>query len=163
MSETILHTIPPVFNEASRVLILGTMPSPKSREAGFYYGHPQNRFWRVLAAVLDARVPVNTAEKRAFLLEHHIALWDVLARCDIRGADDNSIANPVANDFSGIFKAADIRQVFATGAAAAKLYARLAVCAAEHPARRLPSSSPANCRVSFEQMVAEYRAVLEYL
>ncbi|WP_312643742.1 DNA-deoxyinosine glycosylase [Hydrogenoanaerobacterium sp.] len=161
--DKVQHTLSPVFNERSRILILGTMPSPKSREVGFYYGHPQNRFWRVTAAVLNTAVPQTNSEKQAFLLDQHIALWDVLQQCEIEGADDSSIRKPVANDFSRIFSTADIRQVFTTGAAATKLYTKLAACAVEYPAFYLPSTSPANCRVSFEAMVKEYSVIKKYL
>ena len=124
--ETIIHEIPPVFDAQSRILILGTMPSPKSREAGFYYGHPQNRFWKALAAALRTPVPAP-GERRAYLLWHHIAMWDVLSRCDIIGAADSSIKNPKANDFSAIFAHAGIKKVFCTGITAARLYRRAAV------------------------------------
>lgn len=97
-STVVLHELPPVFNEQSRVLFLGTIPSPKSREKGFYYAHPQNRFWPVLAAVFGEEIPQTTEERRAFALSHGIALWDVLASCTIRGADDQSIKDPVPND-----------------------------------------------------------------
>ena len=96
-SSTIIHTIPPVYDRRSRVLLLGTMPSPKSRESGFFYGHPQNRFWKVVSAVLDETVPQTIPEKRDLLLRNHIALWDVYSSCEIQGADDASIRNAVPN------------------------------------------------------------------
>ena len=105
------HGIPPVFDERSEVLVLGTMPSPKSREAAFFYGHPQNRFWRVLAALFDEPVPEDNAERADLLLRHHIALWDVLESCDIRGASDASIANPHPNDLSRVLEKAPVRRV----------------------------------------------------
>ena len=108
--EHIIHSIEPVFDAESRVLILGTMPSPKSREVQFYYGHPQNRFWRVLAAVLGEEVPRSVPEKKAMLLRHRIALWDVLAECEITGASDSSIRNPVANDLSVILDHAPVQE-----------------------------------------------------
>ena len=123
--EHIIHSIEPVFDAESRVLILGTMPSPKSREVQFYYGHPQNRFWRVLAAVLGEEVPQSVPEKKAMLLRHRIALWDVLAECEITGASDSSIRNPVANDLSVILGHAPVQAVFTTGATAWKRYTRL--------------------------------------
>ena len=123
--EHIIHSIEPVFDAESRVLILGTMPSPKSREVQFYYGHPQNRFWRVLAAVLGEELPQSVPEKKAMLLRHRIALWDVLAECEITGASDSSIRNPVANDLSVILDHAPVQAVFTTGATAWKLYTRL--------------------------------------
>ena len=123
--EKVVHTIAPVYDENSRVLILGSMPSPKSREVGFYYGHPQNRFWRVLAEILNEEVPDDTFAKKALVLRHHIALWDVLAECEIEGASDSSIKNPKINDMDIIFSRASIKAVFATGAKAAELYQKL--------------------------------------
>ena len=156
--ETVVHEIPPVYDGRSRILILGTMPSPKSRETGFYYGHPQNRFWKAIAAALCTPVPA-AAERREYLLYHRIAMWDVLSRCDISGAADSSIKNPKANDFSAIFARADIKKVFCTGITAARLYQRLTgnACAC------LPSPSAANCRMGFDELVEAYRAVLPYL
>ena len=123
--EHIEHGIAPVFDGRSEVLVLGTMPSPASREAAFFYGHPQNRFWRVLAALFDEPVPVTNGERTDLLLRHHIALWDVLASCDIRGASDASIANARPNDLGRILSAAPIRRVFCTGATSARLYGKL--------------------------------------
>jgi hypoxanthine-DNA glycosylase len=136
------------------------MPSPKSREAAFYYGHRQNRFWTVLGAVFNAETGSSISAKKAFLLKNRIALWDTLAECDISGASDSSIRNPVANDFSGLFKAAAIRAVFCTGKTAYTLYARL--CSAQYPAPffYLPSPSPANCAMGPEELSAAYRKLL---
>ena len=153
------NDIPPVFDQRSRVLILGTIPSPKSREQGFYYAHPQNRFWRILAALFEQPLPETAADRRAFALEHRIALWDVLAVCDITGAQDNSIRNPVANDFSRVFNVAPIRKVFTTGKTATKLYHQLTGLQSSY----LPSTSPANCRVTWEEMRCAYQAILPYL
>ena len=175
----VIHQIPPVWNERSRVLILGTMPSPKSRAAGFFYMHPQNRFWRVLPAVFGEtlRLPnnpnnaadVETAknERRQFLLEHKIALWDVLASCDIQGAADASIKNAVPNDFAQIFEGAKIRRVFCAGQTAFKLWQKH--CAAlyepfcQQSAACLPSPSPANAAWSFDRLLAEWKIILEWL
>ena len=157
--EHIIHSIEPVFDTESRVLILGTMPSPKSREVQFYYGHPQNRFWRVLAAVLGEEVPQSVPEKKAMLLRHRIALWDVLAECEITGASDSSIRNPVANDLSVIL----VQAVFTTGATAWKLYTRLQKPHTGIEAVRLPSTSPANCAVKMEALTEAYKAILPWL
>lgn len=108
--EQVFHTIPPVYDKTSRVLLLGTMPSPKSREAGFYYGHPQNRMWKVLGQVFGEETPMGTEARRAFLLRHHIAMWDVLAACTIRGAEDSSIADAVPNDIRPILAEARWRK-----------------------------------------------------
>lgn len=161
--EHIIHSIEPVFDAESRVLILGTMPSPKSREVQFYYGHPQNRFWRVLAAVLGEEVPQSVPEKKAMLLRHRIALWDVLAECEITGASDSSIRNPVANDLSVILNHAPVQAVFTTGATAWKLYTRLQKPHTGIEAVRLPSTSPANCAVKMEALTEAYKAILPWL
>ncbi len=161
--EHIIHSIEPVFDAESRVLILGTMPSPKSREVQFYYGHPQNRFWRVLAAVLGEEVPRSVPEKKAMLLRHRIALWDVLAECEITGASDSSIRNPVANDLSVILDHAPVQAVFTTGATAWKLYTRLQKPHTGIEAVRLPSTSPANCAVKMEALTEAYKAILPWL
>lgn len=161
--EQITHTFEPVFDSESRVLILGTMPSPKSRENGFYYSHPQNRFWKVMAQLFQEEVPIAAAEKRSMMQRHGIALWDVLAQCDIKGADDNSIQNPVANDIKGLLGQTRIKAVFTTGATAARLYEKLVQEETGIPARRLLSTSPANCRYSVDMLVEDYRVILEYL
>lgn len=161
--EHIIHSIEPVFDAESRVLILGTMPSPKSREVQFYYGHPQNRFWRVLAAVLGEEVPQSVPEKKAMLLRHRIALWDVLAECEITGASDSSIRNPVANDLSVVLDHAPVQAVFTTGATAWKLYTRLQKPHTGIEAVRLPSTSPANCAVKMEALTEAYKAILPWL
>ena len=161
--EHIIHSIEPVFDAESRVLILGTMPSPKSREVQFYYGHPQNRFWRVLAAVLGEEVAQSVPEKKAMLLRHRIALWDVLAECEITGASDSSIRNPVANGLSVILDHAPVQAVFTTGATAWKLYTWLQKPHTGIEAVRLPSTSPANCAVKMEALTEAYKAILPWL
>ena len=162
--ETIIHTIESVYDARSRVLILGTMPSPKSREFGFYYSHPQNRFWPVIAQVLGQPVPVTTNEKRALLLRSRIAMWDVLHSCDIKGADDASIANPVPNDLHVIFSAANIHAVFTTGSTATRLYKKYCLPQTGMEPIALPSTSPANCRFhTLETLTEAYRVILNYL
>ena len=110
-SEHLLHTIPPIYDDNSKILILGSFPSVKSREVSFYYGHPQNRFWRVLAAVLGCAVPSSNEEKTALLHSHNIALWDVIKSCDIVGSSDSSIKNVVPNDIGAILSSCSIRQI----------------------------------------------------
>lgn len=161
--EHISHAFAPVFDSRSKVLILGTMPSPKSRENGFYYSHPQNRFWRVMAQLLQEEIPKTTEEKKRMMLGHGIALWDVLAQCDIKGADDNSIQNPVANDIKGLIGKTRIKAVFTTGATAARLYEKLVLRETGLAAKRLLSTSPANCRFSVDMLAEDYRVILEYL
>ncbi|HEX2985824.1 MAG TPA: DNA-deoxyinosine glycosylase [Caproiciproducens sp.] len=160
--EYIEHTIPPVFDRFSKVLVLGTMPSPKSREFGFYYSHPQNRFWRVMADLYGKPVPVSTEEKIGFLLQHHIALWDVLKSCQIEGADDSSIRNPVPNDIPWLLSQTEIINVFTTGSKAAALY-RHFFKDTLIPAVPLPSTSPANCRhYNYDRLKEAYRVILPY-
>ena len=160
MADHVTHEIPPVFNEHSRVLILGTFPSPKSREFGFFYGHPQNRFWRILAALFDEPLPETIDEKRDFLFRHHIALWDVVAQCDIEGASDASIRNAQSNNLSRILDAAPIRAIFTTGTKAGELYHRLCEPQTGIAATILPSPSSANARMKLPDLVTTYRQEL---
>ncbi len=162
MSEHIEHAIEPVFDELSSALVLGTMPSPKSRETGFFYGNPQNRFWKVLAALFDEPVPRSIPDKQDLLLRHHIALWDVLASCDIDGASDASIRNAQPNDFSPILEKANIQAVFTTGAKATEFYRTLCKASTGLPCTALPSPSPANAQASLDDLVDAYRALLPY-
>ncbi len=161
--ETVQHPLDPIYDQHSEILILGTMPSPVSREVGFYYGHPQNRFWRVLAALFDEPVAQTNEQRTDQLLRHHIALWDVLASCTIHGASDASISDAVPNDFSSILATAPIRAVFCTGAKATELYNKF--CAEETgiPAIKLPSTSAANAACRLPALVSAYRAILPYL
>ena len=154
--ERIEHPIAPVYDENSKILILGSFPSVKSREQGFFYGHPQNRFWKVVAAVHDCAVPVTVEEKRAFLLEHGIAVWDVIQSCEIVGSSDSSIKDAVANDLRVILDAADIRQIFVNGKKAEELYKKYIAPKIGRDAVCLPSTSPANAAWSVERLVAEW-------
>lgn len=146
MSKTsfVQHSLEPVFDGSSTILILGTMPSPASRENGFYYSHPQNRFWQVLSAVFDEPLPYTKEQKTQLALSHGLALWDVLASCEIDGAEDSSIRKPVANDLSLILSAAPIQAVYTTGDKAASLYRKLCRPKTGLDATALPSTSPAN-------------------
>lgn len=158
------HTLPPVCDAQSKVLILGTMPSPKSREAGFYYSHPQNRFWPVMARLLDAPLPRTNDDKRALMLSRHIALWDVLSSCLIAGADDSSILAPVPNDIAGLLARVPVKAVFTTGTKAASLYRRLVLPQTGVEATALPSTSPANCRYhNLDTLTEAYRVILSCL
>lgn len=159
----ISHPLKPIYDAQSKVLILGSFPSPKSREIGFYYGHPQNRFWRILQEVFQAPVGDDATSKTAFLQQHHLAIWDVLASCDIVGASDSSIKNPVGNDFSAILATADIKAVFTTGKKAHALYQKHCYPHTRIPAQVLPSPSAANCARSLEQLAHDYRVLLQYL
>ena len=155
------HTITPVYNEHSEILILGSFPSVKSREACFFYGHPQNRFWKVLAGVFGEPVPQTVSEKKAFLLEHGIAVWDVIASCEIEGSSDSSIRNVIPNDVNRILSAASIRQIFVNGRKAEQLYNRYLKESLGREAVCLPSTSPANAAWSLEKLVAVWREGLE--
>ena len=156
---TQLHNIPPLYDKSSRVLILGSFPSVKSREAAFFYAHPQNRFWPTLAAVLDEATPKTVEDKRSLVLRHGIALWDVIASCEITGSADSSIKNVVANDLSPILTAADIRQIFVNGKTAEKYYRKYTEAATGRAAVCLPSTSPANAAWSMERLIAAWRSV----
>ena len=151
--EHIIHPIPPFYDKGSQVLILGSFPSVKSREQMFFYGHPQNRFWKVMAAVYNDDVPVTVPEKKAFLLKNNIALWDVIASCDIEGSSDSSIGNVTANDLSVILNKAKIRQIFVNGKTAEKYYKKYIEQIIKRKAVCLPSTSPANAAWSLEQLI----------
>lgn len=159
-STHVIHEIEPVYDKNSRVLLLGTMPSPKSRETGFFYGHPQNRFWKVLALLFDEPTPETIEEKRDLCLRHHIALWDVVSSCDIEGASDASIKNAKPNDLAQILNAAPIQAVFTTGTKAGQLYKKLCEPVTSIPCTVLPSTSPANSRVSLSELCTTYKQAL---
>ena len=169
-SQKIIHQIPPIWNSESEVLILGTIPSPKSRETGFFYMHPQNRFWKVLLAVFGEQLlyPNNfpereksISERRDFLLRHHIALWDIIASCEISGAADSSIKKARPNDFNEILSNSKIKRVFCTGKTAFTLWNKF--CAKEYEelykltVTDLPSTSPANAAWSLEKLIEAYK------
>ena len=158
--EHIIHTIPPVYDKHSTRLILGTMPSSRSREADFYYGNKQNRLWKILEAVFDEKTGDSKEEKIEFLLKNRLAMWDVAAECDIEGAADSSIKNVMPNDFTGIFHVAAVAKVYTTGKAAFKLYQSLCSLKYNVPFYYLPSPSSANCAMSFEKIVSAYRVLL---
>ena len=163
MCQNILHPLEPVFDSRSRVLVLGTMPSPKSREQGFYYAHPRNRFWTVLPALLGEPIPKSVSDRKALVLRRHIALWDVLKSCTITGAADSSIKDPVPNDLRPILSAAPIRAVFTTGGKAHTLYRRLCMPLCGVKDIPLPSTSPANCAMSEADLKEAYSILLNYL
>ncbi len=156
-----IHPIPLFYNNESKILILGSFPSVKSREQGFFYGHPQNRFWRVLAAVFDQATPISIEEKKAFLTQNHIALWDVIASCEIEGSSDSSIRNVVVNDIGSILKNSQIKRVFVNGGTAKRLYDRYVYPSAGMEAGLLPSTSPANAAWSLERLIENWRVIEE--
>lgn len=153
------HNIEPVYDSRSRILILGSFPSVKSREAEFFYGHPKNRFWRVTAEVFNENVPESVEEKKAFLLRNHIALWDVIATCDIEGSSDSSIKNVVPNDLSVIFQTADIKKIFINGKTAEKYYNRYILPKTGVKAVCLPSTSPANASISLSELIEKWKII----
>ena len=155
----IIHPIPPVFDRDSQILVLGSFPSVKSREANFFYGHPQNRFWKVTAAVFGEALPVSMEEKKTFLLRNRIALWDVIHSCEITGSSDASIRNVVPNDLSVILDAADIRATFVNGQTAYRYYRQYAEPQTGRPAVCLPSTSPANASWSVDRLTDAWQAV----
>lgn len=155
------HTFEPVYDEQSRVLVLGTFPSVKSREHQFFYGHPQNRFWKVIAAIINDEVPVTIQEKKELLLSHHIAVWDVIQSCDIIGSSDSSIRNVVPSDINRILEQASIKKIYGNGAKACELYDRYLLPDVNEPIFRLPSTSPANAAWSLERLVGEWKVVYE--
>ena len=157
----VTHNFPPLFAPDSRALILGSIPSPKSREQAFFYGHPQNRFWPVLAAVFGEPAPQTIEDKRSLALRHHIAMWDTLAACDIRGASDTSIRNPVANDLPWLIAQTQVRAVFCTGTTSYKYYKKLCQPQTGIEAVCLPSTSPANAAWSKERLIQAYSVIAQ--
>jgi hypoxanthine-DNA glycosylase len=159
-----IHPFPPLYDENARVLILGSFPSAASRATGFFYGHPQNRFWRVLAALLGEDAPRTVEEKAALALRGRVALWDVVAGCEIAGSSDASITNVRANDLRAILAGAEIRAIFCNGGTAYKWYGRLLREPLGREAVCLPSTSPANARWTAERLTEAWRAaILPYL
>ena len=156
---SVVHGIDPVADERSRVLILGSFPSVKSRESRFFYGHPQNRFWRTLAAVLGEDVPKTVEEKRAFLLQNRIAVWDVVAECEITGSSDSTIKNVIPNEIERILNVAPIEQIFTNGATAHRFYGRYLQSRTGRAAICLPSTSPANATWSQERLIEAWQLV----
>ncbi len=156
----IIHPIKPIFDKNSKILILGSFPSQKSREQMFFYGHPQNRFWRVLANVFGQDIPESVEDKTRFLLSNNIALWDVIASCDIIGSSDSSIKNVVANDLSLILSAANIERIFVNGKTAEKYFNRYTKQIIGRDAVCLPSTSPANAAWGLEKLVSAWRIII---
>lgn len=157
-----IHNIDPVYDSDSKILILGSFPSVKSREQQFFYGHKQNRFWRVMAQVLDCTVPEDITQKRDMLLAHHVAVWDVIASCEITGSSDASIRDVRPNDLSQILSQADIRAIYANGSKAYQLYQKYIYPVNGREVKLLPSTSPANAGYSLERLVEAWSVILHY-
>ena len=160
---TVTHPIPPVFDSASRILILGSFPSVKSREGHFFYHHPQNRFWKTLAGILAVPVPGSIDEKKEFLLSHHIALWDVIASCSIEGSSDSSIHDVVPNDLSRILSASSIQAIFCNGKTSWNYYKKYQEAVTGIPAVSLPSTSPTNAAWTLEKLEGAWGVISDYL
>ncbi|MBU4440335.1 MAG: DNA-deoxyinosine glycosylase [Acetobacterium sp.] len=148
-----IHTIEPVYDKKSKILILGTFPSVKSRESGFYYQHPQNRFWKVISALAGEPIPGTIEEEKTLLLEKHIAVWDVIYSCDINGSSDSSIKNVVPNDIRALLDKTDIKTIYANGGKAFELYNRYCYEMTDKAIIKLPSTSPANASYSLERLI----------
>ena len=153
------HPFAPIYDENSKILILGSLPSVKSRENEFYYGHAQNRFWKVIAAVFGQNTPKTVEEKKKLLLSSNIALWDVIAECDISGSSDSSVKNAKVNDLSPIFDKCDIISIFANGTAAKKLYDKYQKDIYKKEIHLLPSTSPANAVWTFEKLLKAWNII----
>lgn len=159
----VVHEFHPVYDEESRILILGTFPSVKSREEGFYYGHPQNRFWKVIAWLTKEEIPVTREEKKRLLLRHGIALWDVIKSCDITGSSDSSIRNVVPADLSVILDAAPIEKIYANGGKAYELYQKYSYPLTERVITKLPSTSPANAAFTMDRLQESWAQLSCYI
>ena len=157
----VYHSIDPIYNKESKILILGSFPSVKSREQGFFYGHPQNRFWRVLAAIFDQLTPTSIQEKTTFLLQNKVAVWDVIACCEIEGSADQSIRGVKPNDIAPLLAQSSIQKIFINGRAAKALYDRHIFPAIGIEGILLPSTSPANAAWSIERLVEAWKIIVE--
>lgn len=155
------HLIEPIYDKDSKILILGSFPSVKSREANFFYHHPQNRFWRVLATVYQDTVPEEIADKKAFLKRHQIALWDVIASCNIKGSSDSSISDVEVNDLNMIIANSSVKHIYTNGNLADKLYHRYFDAIIDLPVTKLPSTSPANAAYSLDKLLIYWRVINE--
>lgn len=161
--EHVTHSFEPVFDKTSKILILGTLPSVKSREQQFYYGHPMNRFWKLLALLMGDDCPADIPGKKAFLLKHHIAVWDVIESCDIIGSSDSSIKNVVPADIGRILEGTSISAIFANGGKAYELYQKYTLPKTHFPIQKLPSTSPANASFSIEKLQENWNVILQFL
>lgn len=155
------HTIPPTYDKNSKILILGSFPSVKSREYGYFYGHPQNRFWKVVSAVFEDDFPETKEDKKNFLLKHKIAAWDVIASCEIKGSSDSSITNIRANNLSEILENSDVKKIFVNGKKAAEFYKKYIEPKIKMSAITLPSTSPANAAWNLDRLIDKWKIIKE--
>lgn len=161
--QTIVHPLKPLYKGNSKILILGSFPSVKTREYGFFYGHPQNRFWPLMELLFDENLTTNIEQRREFLLRNKIAVFDSIYQCDIIGSSDASIKNVVASDLSEIFENADIKQVFCNGATSYKYYKKYHFSQSGIKGIQLPSTSPANAKFRLEDLAKQWVQILDYL
>lgn len=159
MKNLVKHELKPIYNRESKILILGTMPSVKSREVGFYYAHPKNRFWPLLELIFEESIE----NKEEFLLKHHIALWDVLKTCSIKGSSDASIKNAKPNNLANLLKESNIKAIFTTGHTAYQYYLKFFKDKINLPVFCMPSTSPANCKIKMSELIEKYLIIKEYL
>ncbi len=159
--KSLKHTFPPVYDRHSRLLILGTFPSVKSRENHFYYGHPQNRFWKVIANLTNSPVPDTIEEKKKLLLTNHIAIWDVIASCTIAGSSDSTIRDVKVNDIKGLLDKTDISAIYGNGAKACELYNRFVREHTRIEIKKLPSTSPANAAFRLERLCEKWKVICQ--
>ncbi len=153
------HPFPPLYDTESEILILGSFPSVKSREQMFFYGHPQNRFWKVMASVFEAPVPQTIEEKKAFLLSHHVAVWDVIKSCDIKGSSDSSIKNAVPTDIREVICGSKVQRIFCNGKASGAMFEKYQKTVIGMEAVTLPSTSPANAAYSVDKLVEAWKVI----
>lgn len=159
MSDIVVHPFSPVYSPDSEILILGTFPSVKSREQSFYYGHPRNRFWKVISGVFGTSLPCSIDEKKELIVSCRLALWDVISECSIQGSSDASIKNVIPNDISDLINKTKIDRIYANGAKAAGLYAKYIYPSTGIEVIRLPSTSPANASISLDRLIAEWDVI----
>ena len=157
--EYVIHPFAPIFSSTSRILILGSLPSVKSREQNFFYGHPQNRFWKVISGLMNEPVPVDVEEKRKLLLKYDIAIWDVIQSCDIKGSSDSSIKNVTPTDLASIVEQSRITKIFCNGKTSGKLYEKYQSKRVGIDAMILPSTSPANAAYSLERLMDAWSVI----
>lgn len=159
--QRIKHEFNPIFDKHSKILILGSLPSVKSRENGFYYGHPQNRFWKVIAGICGCEVPITVEHKIEMLNYYNIAIWDVIGSCDIIGSSDSSIKNVEPTKLNIILEQCDIKKIYANGKTAGKLYQKFSKEITGRDIIELPSTSPANAAFSLERLIEYWSIILE--
>ena len=163
MSERIIHPFEALYNENSKVLILGSFPSVKSREVSFFYGHPRNRFWKVIPALFGEEEPLTIEKKKELILRRNLALWDSIHSCEITGSSDSSVRNVVPNDISKIIGNSKVSKVFCNGALSHKMYMKYIFPDTKIEAVKLPSTSPANAAYSLDKLIEEWKIIQEYL